>query len=84
MQTTTLIESRTNLFGIEVRHERTPRGERLAALRNGTPAAHVPVERGEGELPIVFDADHEPELERALQAALVEARRVLRDGRGLE
>lgn len=87
MTTTTLIESRTNRLGIEVRHESTHDREDLRAYRNGKLAAEQRVIRyRSGRLVTlnVFHADGTPpELRVELTRALDEGVRVLRDGRGL-
>lgn len=89
--TTTLIESRTNRLGIEVRHEKHGLGEHLRAYRNGELVAEQRVIRYRSgrlvDLNIDFvDAtlltptrEERDELGRALREGL----RVLRDGRGL-
>lgn len=89
MKSVTLIESDTNELGLEVRHERDERnGEHLRAYRNGHRMAERRVHR-KMVLPN-FSNRHtdyfgalQPWVCVALDAALDEGLRLLRDGRGL-
>lgn len=85
---TTLIESRTNRLGIEVRHETTPDGGQfLRAYRNGRCAAQQRIIRYRTgrvvDLNVVYADDAPATLHGELALALAEGVRVLRDGRGL-
>lgn len=85
---TTLIESRTNRLGIEIRHETTPRGaERLRAYRNGRIVAERELVRCGGRplassLTVIDSRVTRADLVE-VEAGLNEGLRVLRDGRGL-
>ena len=80
---TTLIESRSNRLGIEVRHE----GGVLRAHRNGKPVAELELQRqgARPEAADLFEVGDRLTREELVDVrlALEEALRVLRDGRGL-
>lgn len=86
-KTTTVVDSRSNRAGIEVRLERVSGRCLLRAYHLGELAAERTVTRTDrmtlGRTPEVLDRSASVELRSALHAALDEGVRALRDGRGL-
>lgn len=85
--TTTVVESRSNRLGIEVRLERSGTRCLLRAYRLGELAAERALERVDrmtlGKTAEILDRSASAETRAALLTALDEGVRVVRDGRGL-
>jgi hypothetical protein len=83
MEHVTLIESSTNELGLEVKHERAMRVDRLCVYRNGTRMAERRVFHKEWRGNVDYFGALQPETCVEIDRALDEGLRLLRDGRGM-